>query len=81
MPQQGVIELIGGMSWESSAEYYRTINQAVRTGLAVCTPRCLMWSLGFSKIEALQHAGCWNDAAALLVDAAQRLQRGGATSY
>jgi len=77
--QQQVIGLIGGMSWESSAEYYRIINQAVRARLGgVHSARVLMWSFDFGEIEALQHAGRWDDATALLVDAARRLERGGA---
>ena len=79
MSQQGVIGLIGGMSWESSAEYYRIINQTVRDRLGgLRSARCLMWSFDFGEIEALQHAGRWDDAAALMIDAAQRLERGGA---
>ena len=79
MPRQGVIGLIGGMSWESSAEYYRIINEAVRNRLGgLRSARCLMWSFDFGEIEALQHAGHWEEAAALLIDAAQRLERGGA---
>ena len=79
MPQQGVIGLIGGMSWESSAEYYRIINEAVRDRLGgLRSARCLMWSFDFGEIEALQHAGRWEAAAALLIDAARRRERGGA---
>ena len=78
MPQK-VIGLIGGMSWESSAEYYRIINQAVRARLGgLRSARCLMWSFDFGEIEALQHAGRWDDAAAEMILAAQRLERGGA---
>jgi aspartate racemase len=74
-----VIGLIGGMSWESSAEYYRLINQGVRARLGgMRSARCLMWSFDFGEIEALQHAGRWDEAARLLVDAATRLERGGA---
>lgn len=81
MPQQVVIGLMGGMSWESSAEYYRIINQAVRSRLGgLRSARCLMWSFDFGEIEALQHAGRWEDTAALLADAARRLERGGPTS-
>ena len=77
--QQAVIGLIGGMSWESSAEYYRLINQGVRARLGgLRSARCLLWSFDFGEIEALQHAGQWDAAAALLADAAQRLERGGA---
>ena len=82
VPQQGVIGLIGGMSWESSAEYYRIINQAVRARLGgLRSARCLMWSFDFGEIEALQHAGRWDDAAALMIDAARRLERGGADFF
>ena len=82
MSRQGVIGLIGGMSWESSAEYYRIINQTVRDRLGgLRSARCLMWSFDFGEIEALQHAGRWDDAAALMIDAAQRLERGGADFF
>ncbi|MBP0495078.1 aspartate/glutamate racemase family protein [Pararoseomonas indoligenes] len=78
MPQK-VIGLIGGMSWESSAEYYRIINQAVRARLGgLHSARCLMWSFDFGEIEALQHAGRWDDATTEMIDAASRLERGGA---
>ncbi|MGZ5928192.1 MAG: aspartate/glutamate racemase family protein [Rhizomicrobium sp.] len=76
---QKVIGLIGGMSWESSAEYYRIINEKVRDRLGnLHSARCLMWSFDFAEIEALQHAGRWDKATELLVDAARRLERGGA---
>ncbi|WP_160120787.1 aspartate/glutamate racemase family protein [Rhodovarius lipocyclicus] len=78
MPQK-IIGLLGGMSWESSAEYYRIINQAVRARLGgLASARCLMWSFDFAEIEALQHAGKWDEATALLIEAARRLERGGA---
>lgn len=76
---QKVIGLIGGLSWESSAEYYRLINEAVRARLGgVASARCLMWSFDFAEVEALQAAGDWDAATALMVDAASRLERGGA---
>lgn len=76
---QKVIGLIGGMSWESSAEYYRIVNERVRDRLGgLHSARCLMWSFDFAEIEALQHAGRWDDATALMIDAARRLERGGA---
>jgi aspartate racemase len=76
---QKVIGLIGGMSWESSAEYYRIINEKVRSRLGgLRSARCLMWSFDFGEIEALQHAGRWDDATAEMIDAARRLERGGA---
>jgi aspartate racemase len=76
---QQVIGLIGGMSWKSSAEYYRLINEGVRTRLGgLHSARCLMWSFDFADIEVLQRTDRWIDAASLMVDAAQRLERGGA---
>jgi aspartate racemase len=78
LPQK-VIGLIGGMSWESSAEYYRIINQRVRDRLGgLHSAQVLMWSFDFAQVEALQHAGRWDDATALMIDAARRLERGGA---
>jgi aspartate racemase len=80
--EQAVIGLIGGMSWESSAEYYRIINQTVRDRLGgVHSARCLMWSFDFSQVEALQHAGRWDEATILLIEAAQRLERSGADFF
>ena len=76
---QKVIGLIGGMSWESSAEYYRIINERVRDRLGgLHSARCLMWSFDFAQVEALQHAGRWDAATELMIEAAQRLERGGA---
>ncbi|WPN32910.1 aspartate/glutamate racemase family protein [Pseudomonas sp. P5_109] len=73
------IGLIGGMSWESSAEYYRLINQQVRERLGpLRSATLLMYSVDFGPVEQAQHAGRWDDAALILVDAAQRLQAGGA---
>lgn len=73
------IGLIGGMSWESSAEYYRIINQLVRDRLGpLRSAKLLMYSVDFGPIEQAQHAGRWDDAALILVDAAQRLEAGGA---
>jgi aspartate racemase len=79
VPQQQVIGLIGGLSWESSAQYYRLINEAARERLGgLSSARCLMWSFDFSEIEALQAAGDWDAATAAMIDAARRLERGGA---
>jgi aspartate racemase len=53
-----MIGLIGGMSWESSAEYYRIINEGVRDRLGpTASARCLLWSFDFAEIEAMQHMG------------------------
>ncbi len=64
--QQKVIGLIGGMSWESSAEYYRSSTNGA--GRILRSARCLMWSFDFGEIEALQHAGRWDEATAALID-------------
>ena len=66
--------LIGGMSWESSAQYYRLINQGVRDARgATASARCLLWSFDFSEIEALQHDGDWARLELKMVDAGKRL--------
>jgi aspartate racemase len=76
------IGLIGGMSWESSAQYYRLINHAVRARLGgVHSARSLMYSVDFGEIEQLQHAGDWDALTATMIDAAGRLERGGADLF
>ena len=73
------IGILGGMSWESSIEYYRIINEEVNRRLGgVHSAKILMYSVDFAEIEALQHAGRWDEATAFMVDAAQRIERGGA---
>ena len=73
------IGLIGGMSWESSIEYYRIINEATRAALGgLHSAKSIMYSVEFAEIEALQHAGRWDEAARILVAAAQSLEKGGA---
>jgi aspartate racemase len=73
------IGMIGGMSWESSVEYYRLINRGVRARLGgLHSAESLMYSVDFAEIEALQHAGDWAAAADRMIDAARRLQAGGA---
>ncbi len=77
--QQTTIGLIGGMSWESSAEYYRIINQETQRRLGgVHSARSLMWSVDFDEIKQLQHAGEWDKLTEAMTDAARRLERGGA---
>jgi aspartate racemase len=74
-----MIGLIGGMSWESSAEYYRILNQGVRDLLGpTASARCLLWSFDFSEIEGLQHQSDWQELSARMVDAARRLEVAGA---
>lgn len=71
--------LIGGMSWESSAEYYRIINQGVRDALGPThSARIVLWSFDFAEIEALQMAGDWDGLTARMVDAARQLAAAGA---
>ena len=73
------IGLIGGMSWESTATYYRYINQAVRARLGgLASARVILNSLDFSTVVALQKADRWDDAGVLLGDAGAGLARAGA---
>ena len=74
-----MIGLIGGMSWESSAEYYRILNQGVRDRLGpTASARCLLWSFDFAEIERLQHQGDWPALTERMIDAARRLETAGA---
>lgn len=74
-----VIGLIGGMSWESSAQYYRIINEAVRARRGGAhSAKSLMWSMDFGEIERLQHQGDWASLTERMIEAARNLERGGA---
>ena len=73
------IGLIGGMSWESTASYYRLINQAVQARLGgLHSAPLLLHSVDFAGIERLQRAGDWDAAGAQLAQAARGLQAAGA---
>lgn len=73
------IGLIGGMSWESTAHYYRIINETIRDRLGpLRSAELVLYSVDFGAIEKLQHAGRWDEAGQLLVTAAKRLERAGA---
>ncbi|HYN73133.1 MAG TPA: aspartate/glutamate racemase family protein [Nakamurella sp.] len=73
------IGLLGGMSWESSAEYYRMANELVRDRLGgLHSARLVLLSVDFADVEALQVAGRWEEAGALLADAASRVEAAGA---
>lgn len=73
------IGLIGGMSWESSAEYYRIINEKVKEKLGgLHSAKCLMYSVDFAEVEKLQQQAKWDLAAELLIGAAKKLESGGA---
>ncbi|TPL86581.1 aspartate/glutamate racemase family protein [Mesorhizobium sp. B2-3-14] len=71
--------LLGGMSWESTAIYYRLLNEIVRERLGgLHSARLLLWSFDFAEIAERQHDGDWDGAGALLIDAAHKLEAGGA---
>jgi aspartate racemase len=71
--------LLGGMSWESSIEYERIINELVRERLGgVASADLLIRSFNFADIEALQDSGRWDEAGDLLAAAAAHLEAGGA---
>jgi aspartate racemase len=73
------IGLLGGMSWESSVEYYRLINEATRERLGgLHSADCVLRSLDFAGIAELQRAGRWDEAGELLASEAQALVRAGA---
>ena len=73
------IGLLGGMSWESTVSYYRLINEAVRERLGgLHSARCVLYSVDFAEVEALQSAGRWAEATGLLLTAARGLEAAGA---
>ncbi len=73
------IGMIGGMSWESSLEYYRIMNQAVKEKLGgFHSAQCILYSLDFDDVEKLQHQGDWESLTRLMIEAAQRVKKAGA---
>ena len=73
------IGLIGGMSWESSLEYYRIINKAVKNKLGgLHSAKSILYSVDFEVIEKLQHQGDWEELTKIMIESAQRLERAGA---
>jgi len=71
--------LMGGMSWESSVPYYQLINQRVKQRLGgLHSARIILYSVDFADVEALQMAGQWDVAGALLAGVAQKLAAAGA---
>ena len=73
------IGLIGGMSWESSAEYYRILNELTKKALGnMHSCKCILYSVEFGEIEALQRNGEWEKLTNIMVDAAQKLEKAGA---
>lgn len=73
------IGLIGGVTWLSTAEYYRILNEMVnaREG-GVSSARIIVFSVNFQEIKTLTEAGDWNSIAGIMCDAARRLERAGA---
>ncbi|MCJ0932421.1 aspartate/glutamate racemase family protein [Virgibacillus halodenitrificans] len=73
------IGLLGGMSWESTSEYYRLINQEIQRRLGgLHSAECLLISVNFAEIERYQSLNEWEKAAEVLGDAAMRLEMAGA---
>jgi len=73
------IGLLGGMSWESTALYYRWINEGIRRQLGgLHSARIALISVDFQEIETLQAAGDWDEAGTRLAEAARQLQAAGA---
>ena len=73
------IGLIGGMSWESSSEYYRIINETIKEKLGgLHSAKCILYSVDFEDIANLQHQGRWEELTKLMIDFAQKLERAGA---
>ena len=71
------IGLLGGMSWESSLEYYRIINETAKARLGgLHSAQCLMFSFDFAEIEELQMAGDWDGATRMMIKAAQDVEKG-----
>ncbi|SFU39133.1 aspartate racemase [Bradyrhizobium arachidis] len=73
------IGLIGGMSWESTALYYKLINERVRDRMGkLHSAPLLMYSYDFQEIKEMQYAGRWQEAASSLAEVARRLESAGA---
>ncbi|HGY9582301.1 MULTISPECIES: aspartate/glutamate racemase family protein [Vibrio] len=73
------IGLIGGMSWESTANYYQIINREVKARLGgLHSGKVCLYSVDFAEIETLQHQGRWGDTAIILAQAAKSVEAGGA---
>ena len=73
------IGMIGGMSWESSIEYYRIVNETVKEKLGgLHSAKSVMYSVDFAEIEVLQHEGGWEEATQAMIAAAQHVEAGGA---
>ncbi|GMM88505.1 aspartate/glutamate racemase family protein [Vibrio fortis] len=73
------IGLLGGMSWESTASYYKALNEGVKSRLGgLNSAKVVLFSVNFDEIEKLQHQGQWDETAVLLSDAAESVEKAGA---
>ncbi len=73
------IGIIGGMSWESTIEYYKTINQEIKNRLGgLHSGKIILFSVNFAEIESLQYSGDWELAGKILANAAIALEKAGA---
>jgi len=76
------IGLIGGMSWESTANYYKQINEGIKREMGgLHSAKICMYSVDFDEIEKLQHQGEWDRTAEILADAARSVEAGGADFF
>jgi aspartate racemase len=74
-----VIGLIGGMSWNSTMEYYRIINESFARKLGgLHSPRLVLYNLDFDEIQRAQHEDRWDDLAGILINAGNAVERAGA---
>lgn len=73
------IGLIGGMSWESTVDYYRYLNEGVKESLGgLNSAEILLYSYNFSEVEVMQHSGDWDELTKNMVDKAIKLKEAGA---
>lgn len=73
------IGLTGGMSWESTLEYYNIINETVKEELGgLHYAKCMMYSVDFEEIEVLQHENKWYELTEIMVSIAEKLKNAGA---
>jgi aspartate racemase len=73
------IGMIGGMSWESSLEYYRIVNQSVKAKLGgFHSAKCVLYSVDFEEVERLQHRDEWESLTRLMIFTAQKVKKAGA---
>lgn len=76
------IGLLGGMSWESSREYYRLINEGIREELGgLHSAQSVLYSVDFGEIEAMMADGRWEEVAVSLIEAVKRLEAAGADFF